>query len=1534
VSKSLHSRVGRVSLLLLIAGAARACAESSNAQAEPSLVTRGIRAPAVPLIACDPYFSIWSPADHLADADTTHWTGKPHRLTSLVSIDKQAYRLLGREPANIAALEQTSLSITPTRTKYTFAGGGVEISLTFTTPSLPEDIDLLSRPITFVTYSIRSRDGQPHDTRIYFEASAELTVNSPNQMVVGSVEDYDNLKALKMGSQEQAILGRKGDDLRIDWGYFYLASSADKSAAHELGEPQALRDEFVAGQLERRSNTVPAVRADRLSASVSFDLHGAADEPVTRRIVVAYDDLYSIEYMHRRLQPYWRRNGLDAKGLLLEAEREYPKLIQRCDKFDQELIADLERTGGREYANLAVLAYRQCFAAGKFVADANGQPLQFCKENHSNGCISTSDVFYPMSPQFLLFGPSLTKSFVVPFMNYAASDHWKFAFAPHDLGTYPMANGQVYGGGERTEKNQMPVEESGNLLILMAAVAKMEGHARFAEAYWPQLAQWAAYLKQKGFDPENQLCTDDFAGHLAHNVNLSAKSICALGAFAQLCKLRGDEQTAHEYRTLAEQFASRWVQEADDGDHFRLAFDKPGTWSQKYNLVWDRVLGLNLFPESVARKELAYYRRIQNRYGLPLDNRKEYTKLDWTLWTATLTQDRDDFRALVGPVCRFLDETPDRSPLTDWYRTDNAKKVGFTARPVVGGVFMPMLYSDSIWSKWSARAKTKAAGYAAIPPPPKIQLLVAAADSAPAAWRFTNEEPRGDWTTAAYDDTKWREGRSGFGTANTPGARIGTVWNSSDIWLRRKFDIDNPSAADVQLNIHHDEDAEIYINGVLAQRVRGFTTDYEHVPINSAAARAIRPTGDVLAVHCHQTTGGQFIDVGLVSVSAGHDSAAAPRPSNQSDYPLKPVPFNDVEISDNFWRPRLETQRKTLVPFALKQTEVGLCDLQAAADFLAGKGLKRTIGERYRTSDLFKVVEGAAYLLHQKRDPALESRIDEIVTVIAAAQEPDGYLYPAHTMKLGYTAKDVMGEKPYSWVAQSHELYNMGHLYEAAVSYYQATGNDNLLKVAEKNAQHVNRVFFEGDPNYNDGKPVMQADGHPEVELALVKLFRTTGNRLYLDMARKFLEIRGVTYRPTGRGTMAPTYAQQHLPVLEQREPVGHAVRAMYLYSAMADVGTLTDEKAYQEALEPIWRNIVDTRMHITGGVGAVRGIEGFGAPYDLPNAEAYDETCAAVGNIMFNHRMFLLTKEAKYLDVAEVALLNNVLAGVNFEGNRFFYVNPLAADGKSRFNQGEPGRAPWFGTACCPSNLARLLPQVPGMVYAHEGNDLYITFFAGSKTRIDLDVAHVGVQQETNYPEDGKVVVRISPEKPCRFRVLLRVPTWTRNRFLPGELYTYADELSGRFELRVNGKPIDAPLDRGFAVIEREWQSGDRLELDLPMPLRAVRCHPDVKANRNRLAFTRGPLVLCAEGVDNGGATQSFFVGFSPDTTGANIYRTSMPSGSFLQAAIPAHVVNETHAAANARLTLTPYYAWNNRGVGPMTVWFPEHLEPAVKSN
>lgn len=637
---------------------------------------------------------------------------------------------------------------------------------------------------------------------------------------------------------------------------------------------------------------------------------------------------------------------------------------------------------------------------------------------------------------------------------------------------------------------------------------------------------------------------------------------------------------------------------------------------------------------------------------------------------------------------------------------------------------------------------------------------------------------------------------------------------------------------------------------------------------------------------------------------------------------LKAIPFEQVTLEDNFWRPRLIIQKETLVPFALDKVRPAMDNLRKTGQYLKGDKSELPFPHRFVASDLYKVMEGAAYLLTLEKDPALEHTMDSIIDLIGAAQKPDGYLYEAHTT--GVSAQHEhwggggMGDRPYSWVVHSHELYNMGHMYEGAVAYYRATGKDKWLRIAEKSARHINHVFFEGDPAYNGGKPVMQAPGHEEIELALVKLYQATGDTLYLNMAKRFIDIRGITFKPEGEGVLAPSYAQQHQPVRDQRKAVGHAVRAAYLYSGMADVMAQTGDTSLRPALDSIWGNIVDTRMHITGGLGAIHGIEGFGPEYELPNMGAYDETCAAVGNVLFNYRMFMAEKDGKYIDVAEVALYNNVLAGVNLEGNRFFYVNPLEANGRRAFNQGLKGRAPWFGTACCPSNLARLIPQIPGMMYAHTDDDIYCTFYGGTSATIPLGRGNVGIRQETGYPFDETVSLTVSPEKASqKFALHLRIPTWAGDRFVPGKLYSYVNRQPGTWSLTVNGKPAKVKVDKGFAVIDRKWEKGDRVELHLPMGVMYSKAIDNVEADRGRLCITRGPLVYCAEAVDNASAPASYVI--SPTEENAVIRKGEglMKDIDFIT--VSAHSI-QNHG--DTKLTLVPYYAWNNRTDGAMIVW------------
>ncbi|HEY3282904.1 MAG TPA: DUF4965 domain-containing protein [Armatimonadota bacterium] len=851
-----------MALLLPALGVAAALFCGSALSAEPA--DPNLRPPSVPLIACDPYFSVWSGADRLTDTETVHWTGKPHPLHSLIKIDGSAFRLMGAQPAAVPAMPQTSVEVLPTRTIYTFADDRLTVTLTFTTPALPEDLDVLSRPVTYVTWKAQSRDGKPHTVSLYLDASSALAVNTMDQPVICTVQTVGPVTAAIAGSTAQPILAKRGDDLRIDWGYLYVAP-LDLATRPSTGLFQTQVGAFIGTQVEapRSLATVGPV------LSVSWDLGKVGGRAVSRTALIAYDDLYSIQYFKQNLRPYWRRNGAEASDLLAAAISEFKGLQRRCASFDSKLMGDLTRAGGKEYARICSLAYRQCLAANKLAADSQGKPLLFPKENFSNGCIATVDIIYPMAPLFLLLSPALTKASLVPVLDYAASEHWKWPFAPHDLGTYPQANGQVYGGGERTEENQMPVEESGNMLLVIAAIAKVEGNARFAEQYWPTLTKWAEYLKSKGLDPENQLCTDDFAGHLAHNVNLSAKAITALGAYALLCQMKGDQSQADEYRKLAKQYAATWAEKALDGDHYRLAFDRPGTWSQKYNLVWDTILGMDLFPKEVMQREMAFYLGHLNTDGLPLDNRQPYTKLDWTIWTASLAATPREFQALVSPVWKFLNESVTRTPMTDWYETKEPRQHGFQARAVVGGVFIKALYNSRLWGKWASKAPVVEAGtWAPLPKRPTVRIVVPTSQRNAQTWRYGFEQPAKDWMGLGFDDSGWKQGPGGFGTPETPSSVVRTRWDSSDIWLRRTFALPDKLPEGLCLYIHHDEDAEVYLNGVPALQVPGFISEYEAVPLSQAALAALKPGADnLIAVHCRQTGGGQYIDVGLCTVS-------------------------------------------------------------------------------------------------------------------------------------------------------------------------------------------------------------------------------------------------------------------------------------------------------------------------------------------------------------------------------------------------------------------------------------------------------------------------------------------------------------------------------------------------------------------------------------------------------------------------------------------------------------------------------------------
>jgi DUF1680 family protein len=638
----------------------------------------------------------------------------------------------------------------------------------------------------------------------------------------------------------------------------------------------------------------------------------------------------------------------------------------------------------------------------------------------------------------------------------------------------------------------------------------------------------------------------------------------------------------------------------------------------------------------------------------------------------------------------------------------------------------------------------------------------------------------------------------------------------------------------------------------------------------------------------------------------------------KADYPAKPVPFTDVKLTDTFWAPRLETNRTVTIPHIFKQSdETGrVQNFELAADALHGVADGKYCSRYpFDDSDVYKIIEAASYALATHADPELEATVDGLIVKIAAAQEPDGYLYAARTIG-GPPPQPWLGEDRWSHLYMSHELYNVGHLYEAAVAHYQATGKKTLLSVAVKSADLVAREF-------GPGKRV-NPPGHQEIEIGLVKLYRVTGTRKYLDLAKFFIDARGkeegrIPYKRNPRSEheelLYGEYAQDHVPFVEQTTAVGHAVRAGYMYAAAADIAALTGDASYIAALEKIWADMAGTKLYVTGGIGAAGSWEGYGPPYRLPNASAYAETCANIATFLWNSRMQRLGLDAKYADIMERILYNGVLSGISLSGDRFFYPNPLAS-----FGQHE--RVPWFSCACCPPNVARILTSVPGYFYAAADDKVYVNLFAQGSAKIRAGRHELEIVQTTEYPWKGDIRIEVKPAAPAALTLAVRVPGWALNRPVPSDLYAYIEPAAGGPKLRVNGEAVDLKLEKGYALVTRTWQSGDTVELSLPMPVRRVAAHEAVEADRGRVAVERGPLVYCAEWADNDGRVSNLVL---PD--GAALSAEHRPDllGGVTVITGEADAVSEKGGkivTEKRAVTLIPYYAWANRGKGEMAVW------------
>ncbi len=611
------------------------------------------------------------------------------------------------------------------------------------------------------------------------------------------------------------------------------------------------------------------------------------------------------------------------------------------------------------------------------------------------------------------------------------------------------------------------------------------------------------------------------------------------------------------------------------------------------------------------------------------------------------------------------------------------------------------------------------------------------------------------------------------------------------------------------------------------------------------------------------------------------------------DYPIHPVSFTDVRLDDAFWSPRIETNRTVTIPFAFEQCEknVRMYNFQRAAARLRGETVTDIKHSEFPfdDTDIYKVIEGAAYVMAVKSDSALDAYVDRLIEQIGAAQEPDGYLY---------TARTLSPDHPHAWAGSerwalerelSHELYNFGHLYEAAVAHHQSTGKRSLLEIAIRTADLLDRTFGPGKQSI--------WPGHQITEMGLVKLYRITRDERYLKLAKFLLDKR----RPDGHKGSGNPYNQSHVPVVQQREAVGHAVRAAYMYAGMADVAAMTGDVSYLDAINAIWENVVGRKLYLTGGIGSTKEGEAFGPDYDLPNLTAYCETCAAIGNIYWNHRMFLLHGDAKYIDVLERSLYNGVISGVSLDGRKFFYPNPLASDGADE-------RSPWFGCACCPSNICRFMASVPGYFYARRDDAIYVNLFAAGRGTIMLsDGNRVELAQETRYPWDGRIRITVNPSRSATFDVCIRVPGWARGEVVPSDLYHFQDGSPAPATLRVNGHAVPLDVDRGYVTLRRDWKGCDVIELNFPMSPRRVRAHEQVAADRDRIALERGPLVYCFEWPDQRDAKVS-------DVRLDDVIEINADPRPELLSGV---VVLECEAG-----TAIPYYGWAHRGKGEMAVW------------
>jgi hypothetical protein len=830
--------------------------------------------PSVPLITSDPYLDIYSESTNLTDTNTVSWTGEQQSLVSLIRIDGTSYRLMGDDPSTLAAFPQVDVTVLPTRSIYDFDNGHVHVTMTFMQPALTSNLSAYSLPLSYISWAVYSDDGLTHSVQIYDSTSSQLAVNNSSQVVTWARGSTDAMTTLNIGTTAQTYFVPYGDQVNIDWGYAYTAALSGQSTSSIGYDTTEINTFESAGALTNTDdpNVPRAVSNNTPVMAYAFNLGSVNSVIVQRHVIVAYDEVYSVNYFGDYLTPYWERNGTTVNQMLTQAQNNYSIYSAECTAFDTQLMDDMTTQGGSQYAQISALAYRQAFASTGLSADANGQPLLFTKENTSNGDIATVDVIFPTFPQLMLFSPTLAEAALQPVMEYANSSMWTQSYSPHDLGTYPDAFGQ----GTGNDGNEyMPVETSADMIIMLDAVSQEQHSTAFVQQYWPLISTWANYLQPYAVTPGNQLTSNDFLGTLTNPTNLACKAIIALGAYSQMAQMMGNTATAASYTSMAQADVTHWMQQSisSDGTHWLFEYGDQGTGVQLYNLAMDSILGTNLFPSSVAALDISYAKSVLPTYGVPICSTTTRTSIEWSMWEASMATNLSDFETLVTPMYNYLNTTTQFVPESDIH-TDNGNGAGssfFDARSVIGGVFVEMLTNPSLYAKYASQDTTIIGPYAGFP---VKNVVTPSAEEQALNWQYTTSTPAANWYQPGFSTSGWSTGLGGFGSTGTPGVIINTQWTSSNIYLVRTFVMPAGTFSNPEFEVFHDENVAIYVNGILAASETGYITGYKDLAMSSAAAAQLVAGQTItLAVSCLNTTGGQGVDVGIVSIGGAQNAS-------------------------------------------------------------------------------------------------------------------------------------------------------------------------------------------------------------------------------------------------------------------------------------------------------------------------------------------------------------------------------------------------------------------------------------------------------------------------------------------------------------------------------------------------------------------------------------------------------------------------------------------------------------------------------------